>query len=112
MVDFPPHTFATLDALALIFLGISFFMTWKLKKLMGRGKDTGPVQLLSIVIAVNFILGATLLVAIYEKSIGAYVNYVRLVDAMMLVIGVILTYSIYKIYKDYKKIVEKHEPNR
>ena len=111
MVSFLPHTFATIDALALILLGVSFFLTLKLKKLMGEGKDTGPVKLLTVVIAVNFILGATLLIAIYEKSVGAYINYVRITDIMMLVIGIVLTYSVWKIYKDYKKLIKKHEPN-
>jgi hypothetical protein len=111
MATFPPHTFAAIDAFALIFLGISFFLTMRLKKLMGEGKDTAPVKLLTAVIAVNFILGTTLLIAIYEKSIGGYINYVRLTDVMMLIIGVVLTYSVWKIYKDYKKLVRKHEPN-
>ncbi|HKZ50079.1 MAG TPA: hypothetical protein VJ110_03690 [Candidatus Nanoarchaeia archaeon] len=111
MVVLPPHTFATIDAFALVFLGVSFILTLRLKKLMGEGKDTGPVKLLTTVIAVNFILGATLLLAIYQKSIGGYINYVRLTDVMMLVIGIVLTYSVWKIYKDYKKLIKKYEPN-
>ena len=110
-IDFPPHLFITLDALALIFLGIAFFLTFKLRKLMGEGKDTAPVKLLTITISVIIVLCASLLAAIYEKSIGGYVNYARIADFMMFVIGLILTISVYKIYKDYKHLIKKHEPN-
>ena len=110
-ITYPPHLFATLDALALIFLGIAFFLTFRLRKLMGEGKDTAPVKLLTITISVIFVLCASLLATIYEKSIGAYLNYVRITDFMMFVIGIVLVISIYKIYKDYKHLIKKHEPN-
>jgi hypothetical protein len=110
-IGFPPHMFATLDILALIFLGISFFLTFKLRKLMGEGKDTAPIKLLTATISIIFVLGASLLAAIYEKSIGGYINYARIADFMMFVIGLILTISVYKIYKDYKHLIKKHEPN-
>lgn len=110
-IAYPPHLFITLDAFALIFLGIAFFLTFKLRKLMGEGRDTAPIKLLTVTISVIFILGVTLLAAIYEKSIGAYINYVRLTDFMMFVIGIILVIAIYGIYKDFKKIIKKHEPN-
>lgn len=110
-IAYPPHLFIALDAFALIFLGISFFLTFKLRKLMGEGKDTAPLKLLTVTIAVIFVLCATLLAAIYEKSIGGYLNYVRLTDFMMFVIGILLTVSIYRIYKDYKHLIKKHEPN-
>jgi len=111
VLEFPPHLFATLDALALIFLGIAFLLTFKLRKLMGEGKDTAPVKLLTITISVIFVLGASLLAAIYEKSIGAYLSYVRITDFMMFIISIVLIYSVYKIYKDYKHLIKKHEPN-
>jgi uncharacterized membrane protein len=110
-IAYPPHLFATLDAFALIFLGIAFFLTFKLRKLMGEGKDTAPVKLLTITISVIIVLCASLLAAIYEKSIGGYLNYVRITDLMMFVIGIVLVYSIYKIYKEYKHLIKKHEPN-
>ena len=111
MVAFPPHMFAALDIFALIFLLISFLLTFKLRKLMGEGKDTATIKLLTVVISVNVILGASLLAAIYEKTIGAYINYVRIVDFTMFAIGIILVVAIYKVYKDYKKLIKKHEPN-
>ncbi len=110
-ISFPPHLFATLDILALIFLGIAFLLTFKLRKLMGEGRDTAPVKLLTITISVIIVLSASLLATIYEKSIGAYINYVRITDFMMCVVGIILAVSIYKIYKDYKHLIKKHEPN-
>lgn len=110
-IEFPPHMFATLDVLALMFLGIAFFLTFKLRKLMGEGKDTAPVKLLTVTISVIIILCASLLAAIYEKSIGAYINYVRITDFMMFIVGIVLLYSIYKIYEDYKHLIKKHEPN-
>jgi uncharacterized membrane protein len=110
-ITFPPHLFAALDISALIFLGVAFFLTFKLRKLMGEGRDTAPVKLLTGTIAIIIVLGASLLAAIYEKSIGGYVNYARITDFMMFVIGIILTLYIYKIYKDYKKLIKKHEPN-
>jgi len=103
--------YAAMDFLALVLLVASFFLTLKLKNLMGEGKDTAPVQLLLVVISINFILGVSLLAAVYQKYIGAYLNYVRLTDIMMLIIGLVLTVSVYKIYRDYKKLVKKHEPS-
>ncbi|MEM4247907.1 MAG: hypothetical protein QXH80_01455 [Candidatus Nanoarchaeia archaeon] len=101
-----------MDLLASIFLAISFLLTLKLKMLMGEGEDTAPVQLLLMVIFINFILGITLLIAVYQKYIGAYVNYIRLTDFMMLVIGVVLLVSVTKIYRNYAKLIKKHEPNK
>jgi phage-related holin len=79
---------------------------------MGKGKDTAPVQLLLVVIIINFLLGVSLLAAVYQKYIKAYFNYIRLTDVMMLLIGIILTISLYKIYRDYSKLIKKHEPGR
>jgi len=104
--------YATIDLTASVFLLISFILTLKLKMLMGKGGDTAPVQLLLTVIFINLVLGLSLLFAIYEKYIGAYFNYIRLTDLMMLVIGVVLTISVIKIYRDYSKLIKKHEPGR
>jgi hypothetical protein len=104
--------YAIMDITASVFLLVSFILTLKLKMLMGKGRDTAPVQLLLTVIFINFILGLSLLFAIYEKYIGAYFNYIRLTDFMMLVIGVVLTVSVIKIYGDYSKLIKKHEPGR
>lgn len=105
-----PHFFATIDALALIFLLASLIITFRLKKLMGEGKDTGPVKLLLVVIGVNIILALNLLYALYAKYLHVYLNYVRLSDITLLAIGIILAVATYKIYQDYKKIIKKHEP--
>lgn len=104
------HPFATVDIAALILLVISFVFILKLHNLMGKGKDTGPVKLLLIVIAVNLILAVTLLAALYQKYIGAYFNYIRITDISLFIIGVILAFSAYKIYRDYEKLVKKNEP--
>ncbi len=104
------HPFATVDTLALLLLLVSFIIVLRLHKLMGKGKDTGPVKLLLIVIAVNFILAISLLAALYQKYIGAYFNYIRTTDIAIFVIGLILAISSYKIYKDYEKLVKKNEP--
>jgi hypothetical protein len=104
--------YAIMDLIAIIFLGISFIITLRLRSLMGEGKDTAPVQLLLIVIVINFLLGVSLLAAVYQKYIGAYFNYIRLTDLMMLLIGIILTFSLYKIYREYSKLIKKHEPGR
>jgi hypothetical protein len=101
-----------MDLMASIFLVISFILAIKLKVLMGKGADTSLVQLLLTVIAINFILGLSLLSAIYEKYISAYLNYIRLTDFMMFVIGLILMISIFKVYRDYSKLIKKHEPGR
>ena len=103
--------FLTIDVIALIFLASSLVLTLKLKKLMGKGKDTGPVKILLIVAAINIILGALLLAGGYSKYIGSYIDYVRLTDISLMAIGIILTGSVWKVYTDYKKIIKKHEPD-
>jgi len=104
--------YAIMDLIAVIFLGISFIITLRLRSLMGKGRDTAPLQLLLVVIAINLLLGISLLATVYQKYIGAYFNYIRLTDLMMLVIGITLTVSLYKIYRDYSKLLKKHEPGR
>ncbi|MBI4095418.1 MAG: hypothetical protein HY438_01005 [DPANN group archaeon] len=104
------HPFATVDLAAFILLAISFVFVLKLHGLMGKGKDTGPVKLLLIVIVVNLILAIALLMALYQKYIGAYFNYIRITDISLFIIGVILAFSAYKIYRDYEKLVKKNEP--
>ncbi len=106
------HPFATVDVAALFLLLASFVIVLRLHKLMGKGKDTGPVKLLLIVIAVNLILAFTLLAALYQKYIGAYFNYIRITDISIFIIGIILTVASYKIYMDYKKLVERNEPEK
>jgi hypothetical protein len=104
--------YAIMDLIAVIFLGISFIITLRLRSLMGKGRDTAPLQLLLVVIVINLLLGISLLATVYQKYIGAYFNYIRLTDLMMLIIGIILTTSLYKIYRDYSKLIKKHEPGR
>jgi len=106
----PQYTFASISIIALILLGVSFLLALKLKNMMGAGKDTGPVKILMAVIATNGILGAYSATSIYWKYVHNYVNYVRVTDFVLLVIGLILVVSIYKIYKDYTNVIKKHEP--
>lgn len=103
--------YLTMDIIALITLGISFFLALKLKRLMGKGKDTGPIKILLIVIAVNGLLGFLLLLGGYFKYIGEYINYNRLTDFMLMIIGIILLGSVYWFYRDYRKLIKKHEPD-
>jgi len=107
-----PHFFAIVDAIALVLLGLSFIQTIRLRKLMGEGKDTGPVKLLLIVISINVLLAASLLIAIYQKYIGSYLNYIRTTDIAMLAIGTLLVFAVTKFHFDYKKLIDKHEPNK
>jgi len=100
----------TVNILAVIFLGASFFLALALKNLMGKGKDTGPVKILMIVIILNALLGATLLMGGWFQYLHDWTTYVRIVDVSLMTIGIVLTASIAWIYKDYKKLIKKHEP--
>lgn len=102
--------YLTVNILALIFLGASFFLALALKKLMGKGKDTGPVKILMIVIILVGGLGLLLLAGGWFKYIDEWVNYARVVDVSLMTIGIILTIAVYKVYSDYKKLIKKHEP--
>jgi hypothetical protein len=103
--------FLTIDVIALIALTISFLIGLRLKFLMGKGKDTGPVKIILIIISINVLLGILLLLGGYQKLIGEYVNYVRLTDVMLMIIGITLAIALYKVYKDYKQLLKRHEPN-
>ena len=98
------------NILAVFFLGASFLLGFALKRLMGKGKDTGPVKLLLIVIILNGALGLTLLIGGWYQYLSDWVTYVRIVDVSLMLIGIVLTASIAWIYKDYKKLLKKHEP--
>ncbi len=106
----PVYTFATISISALILLGISFLLAIKLMRLMGKGKDTATVKILMTTIVVNGILGLYTASAIYWKYVHEYVNYVRITDIVLLIIGLILSVSIYKVYKDYAKLIKRNEP--
>ena len=103
--------FLTIDVIALIFLVTSFFLTLRLKDLMGRGKDTGPVKLLLVVIIVNVLLGGLLLVGGTFKYFGDYLNYVRATDITLMISGMILTFMVYKEYKSYKALIRRYGAN-
>jgi len=103
--------FLTADIIALITLTAAFFIGLKLRKLMGKGKDTEPVKLILIVIGVNILLGLLLLLGGYQKFIGEYANYSRLTDIMLMIIGIVLAVSLYQIYHSYKTLIKKHEPS-
>ena len=101
----------TVNILALIFLACSFLLGVALLKLMGKGKDTGPVKILIIVISLNVILGATLLIGGWFQYLNDWVQYARIVDVSLMITGLILTGSIAWIYNDYRKLIKKHEPS-
>ena len=103
--------FLTADIIALITLATAFFIGLKLRKLMGKGKDTEHVKLMLIVIGVNVLLGLLLLLGGYQKFIGEYANYSRLTDIMLMIIGIVLAISLYQMYNSYSKLIKKHEPN-
>lgn len=98
------------NVIALVFLVLSLFLTLALKNLMGKGKDTGPVKILMIVIILNVALGAVLLVGGWFQYINEWVTYARITDIALMLIGVILTGSVAKVYVDYKNLIKKHEP--
>ena len=106
----PLYSFASISIAALVLIGISFLIALKLMNLMGKGKDTATVKILMITIVVNGILGLYTASAIYWKYVHEYVNYVRVTDMVLLLIGIILVTSLYKVYKDYKKLIKKNEP--
>lgn len=100
----------TVNILALIFLGTSFLLGILLWRLMGKGKDTGPVKILMIVIVMNVILGSTLLIGGWFQYLKDWVQYARIVDISLMIIGLVLTASIAWVYNDYKKLIKKYEP--
>jgi hypothetical protein len=99
------------NIIAMIALVVSFYLGIKLKILMGRGRDTGPVKLLIIVIAMNGLLGLQFLVGGYLKYLGMFIDYVRLADVTIMVIGITLSVLIYRQYKQYSKLIKRNEPN-
>jgi len=101
----------TVNILALIFLGTSFLLGIALWRLMGKGKDTAPVKILIIVIILNVILGGTLLVGGWFQYLNNWVQYARIVDVALMIIGLVLTLSIAWIYNDYRKLIKRHEPS-
>ena len=102
--------YLTVNIIALIFLGISFLLALALKRLMGKGKDTAPVKVLMIIIGLNGLLCLLLLAGGWFKYVDEWVNYARLTDMMIMIIGVVLTAAVAKIYLSYKKLIKKHEP--
>lgn len=95
----------------MIALTISFILGIKLRVLMGRGRDTGPVRILIILIAMNGLLGLQFLVGGYLKYLGNFTNYMRMSDVTVMVIGVVLSIMLYKLYMNYSKLIKKHEPS-
>ncbi len=104
--------FLAINILALTFLASSFILGIALRKLMGKGKDTAPIQILLIVIIMNTLLGALLLGAGYMAYLGNFVNYTRITGVVLMLIGIILTGSMYKVYKNYKKLILRQEPDK
>jgi hypothetical protein len=103
--------FLTIDIIALVALAISFFMSIKLVRLMGKGKDAEPAKILIIVTVMNGLLGLLLLMGGYQKYLQDYLMYVRMTDIILMIAGIVLAVSIFKVYTDYKKLIRKHEPN-
>jgi len=100
----------TINIIALVFLGLSFLLAILLKRLMGKGKDTGPVKLLIIVIILNGMLGLLLLAGSWFEYLSDWVSYAVLTDVTLMIIGMIMTGAVWWVYNDYKKLIKKHEP--
>lgn len=99
------------NVIAMLALTASFYLGIKLRILMGKGRDTGPVRILIIIVAMNGLLGALFLVGGYLKYLGMFIDYVRLADVTIMVIGISLSILLYKEYKKSKKLVQRNEPN-
>lgn len=101
-----------INIVALILLIISLVFSFKIKQLMGKGKDAGPINLLLIVMGVILIMTISLLYTLTSKYLFSYVQYTLTMNLTLLVMGVVLSIMTYKTYIEYKQLLNKHEPNR
>lgn len=101
----------TVNILAIIFLGAAFLLGLALWRIMGKGKDTAPLKILLLVIALNVSLGLTLLAGCWFEYFQQWINYARITDVALMLIGLFLTVGLAKVYFDYKKLIKKHEPS-
>ena len=106
----PTGPFAIISLSAVVLIGISLLLALKLKRLMGKGKDTAPIKILMITIAVNGLLSLLSVTVLYWQYWHDYLMYARISNVMLLIIGIILVISLWKVYNDYSKLIKKYDP--
>lgn len=101
-----------INIVALILLIVSLIFSFKIKQLMGKGKDAGPINLLLIVMGVILIMTISLLYTLTSQYLFSYVQYTLTMNITLLIMGFVLSIMTYKTYLEYKQLLNKHEPNR
>jgi len=101
----------TVNIIAMVALTVAFLLGIKIRLLMGKGRDTKPIKILLIVIGMNGMLGLQFLIGGYLKYLGLFVDYIRLSDVTIMIVGIALSILLYRLYSDYNKLIKRNEPS-
>ena len=101
-----------INIVALLLLLVSLWYSFKIKQLMGTGRDAGPINLLLIVMGVIIVMTVSLLYTLVSAFWFDYVQYAWTMNLTLLVAGIVLSIMTYRTHLEYKQLLRKHEPNR